>query len=96
MYARIITVNVQPDKLSEFPKAFNEFVLPDASQENGFKGLYVLRDSAQSKITAIVLWETEADAQASIEGFQRRRLPKMAHLLSGQPTAETFEVVLRA
>jgi hypothetical protein len=43
-----------------------------------------------------VLWETEADAQASIEGFQRRRLPKIAPFLTGQPSAETLEVVLRA
>jgi len=92
----MITVNVQPDKLAEFPKAFNEFVLPDASQEHGFKGLYVLRDSTQSKITAVVLWETEADAQASIDGFQRRRMPKMAPFLASQPTGETLEVVLRA
>jgi quinol monooxygenase YgiN len=96
MYARIITANVQPDKLDEFPKAFSELVLPDASQEPGFKGIYVMRDPAQNKITALVLWETEADAQASIQGFQQRRLPKMAPYLAGQPTAETLEVVLRA
>jgi heme-degrading monooxygenase HmoA len=96
MYARIITANVQPGKLDEFPKAFSELVLPDASRERGFKGIYVMRDSAQNKITAVVLWETEADAQASIEGFQQRRLPMMADYLASRPTAETLEVVLRA
>ncbi len=96
MYARIITANIQPEKSNEFPNAFSEMLLPDISQERGFKGIYVMRDATQNKITALVLWETEADAQASIEGFQRRRLPKMASFLAGQPTAETLEVVLRA
>ena len=96
MYARVITANVKPDKLNEFSAAFNELVLPDASQERGFKGIYMLQDTTQSRIVGVVLWETEADAQASIEGFQKRRLPKLAPYLAGQPTAETLEVILRA
>lgn len=96
MYARIITANVQPDKLDEFPNAFSELVLPEASQERGFKGMYMLKDPAHSRIIGVVLWETEADAQASIEGYQKRRMPKLMPYLAGQPTAETLEVVLRA
>ncbi len=96
MYARLITANVQPDKFDDFPKAFSELVLPDASQERGFKGLYMLKDAAHSRILGVVLWETEADAQASIAGFQQRRLPKLASFLAGPPSAETMEVVLRA
>ena len=96
MYARMITANVQPNMLEEFPKALSELILPDATQEKGFKGIYILRDTVQSKITAIVLWETESDAQASMEGFQYRRLPMIAHFLVNPPIAETLEVILRA
>ena len=96
MYARLITANVKPDKLNDFPAAFSEFALPDASQEPGFKGLYMLKDTAQNRIIGVVLWETEADAVASIEGFQQRRMPKLMPYLSGPPSAETLEVVLRA
>ena len=96
MYARIITTNVKPEKLNDLPAAFSELVLPDASQEPGFKGMYMLKETSQNRIIAVVLWETEADALASIEGFQQRRLPKMMPYLAGVPTAETLEVVLRA
>ena len=96
MYARLITANVQAGKLDEFPKAFSELVLPDASQEHGFKGLYLLKDTVNNRIVGVVLWETEADAQASINGFQQRRLPKLQPYLDGRPAAETLEVVLRA
>jgi len=96
MYARLFTVNVQPDKLNEFPNAFSEMILPDICQEQGFKGIYVMQEAVQSKITALVLWETEADALASINGYLRQRLPKMADFLAGPPITETLEVVLRA
>jgi heme-degrading monooxygenase HmoA len=96
MYARIITVTVKPEKLNEFPAAFSELALPDASQEPGFRGMYMLKDPSQNRIIGVVLWETEADAIASIEGFQQRRMPKMMPYLAGPPTAETLEVVLRA
>jgi heme-degrading monooxygenase HmoA len=96
MYARLFSVNVQPDKLDDFPNAFGELILPDISQEQGFKGIYVLRNTLQNKIAALVLWETEADASASINGYLSQRLPKMANFLSGQPITETLEVVLRA
>ena len=96
MYARLITANVKPEKLNEFASAFSELALPDASQERGFKGIYMLKDSTQNRIIGVVLWETEADAVASIEGFQQRRMPKLMPYLAGAPTAETLEVVLRA
>lgn len=96
MFVRLITVDVKPEKLDEFPQAFSELVLPDASQEPGFKGIYMLKDPRHSRIIGLVLWDTEADAQASVTGFQQRRLPKLAGYLAGQPTAETLEVVLRA
>jgi heme-degrading monooxygenase HmoA len=96
MYARIITANVKPEKLNDFPAAFSELALPDASQEPGFKGMYMLKDPTQNRIIGVVLWETEADAIASIEGFQQRRMPKLMPYLAGVPTAETMEVVLRA
>jgi hypothetical protein len=42
----------------------------------------------------ITFWETEADAQAAIiGGFIREQSAKLAHLFSGAPTSEVFEVV---
>jgi heme-degrading monooxygenase HmoA len=96
MYARIVTAHVQPDKLDKFPSAFGEHVLPSLSQERGFKGIYVMKDHAQNKVVALVLWETEADASASEANYLRERLPKMAPLLVSPPTFETLEVLLRA
>jgi heme-degrading monooxygenase HmoA len=95
MYARLITVDVQPDKMESFPQAFNERLLPEISREAGFKGLYLMRVPAQSQVRALVLWESEADALASIEGL-RARTPRMADLLVKPPAAETLEVILRA
>lgn len=96
MYARLITAYVQPDKMEAFPPRFSEVLLPGISREPGFKGIYVMEDADHARIVALVLWESEADAIASIEGYMQERLPKMADLLVSRPTAETLEVILRA
>ncbi|MGQ0602270.1 MAG: antibiotic biosynthesis monooxygenase family protein [Anaerolineales bacterium] len=95
MHTRLITAAIKPGKFEEFPKAFNDAVLPEVSQKHGFKGLYMLKDTAQSRIITLVLWETEADALASAEGFQRRQ-QSLADYLAGPPNVETMEVILRA
>jgi heme-degrading monooxygenase HmoA len=96
MYARLITAHIQPTKLEEFATAFSQVILPAISREHGFKCLYVMKDAAQHKITALVVWETESDAQTSIEGYLSQYLPKEANFLASQPSAETLEVILRA
>ena len=96
MYARLITAHIQPTKLEEFATAFSQVILPAITREHGFKSIYVMKDAAQNKITALVVWETESDAQTSIEGYLSQHLPKGANFLASQPSAETLEVILRA
>jgi heme-degrading monooxygenase HmoA len=96
MYARLITAHIQPTKLEEFATAFSQVILPAISREHGFKSIYVMKDAAQNKITALVVWETESDAQTSIEGYLSQYLPKGANFLASQSSAETLEVILRA
>ena len=96
MYARLITVQVQPERMEAFPAAFHERVLGGILRETGFKGIYLLQAKAAHKVTAMVLWETEADAQASLAGLLQQRLPLLTDLLAGPPAGETLEVILRA
>jgi len=96
MYARLITALIQPTKLEEFATAFSQVILPAISREHGFKSIYVMKDAAQNKITALVMWETESDAQTSIERDLSQHLPQVANFLASQPSAETLEVILRA
>jgi quinol monooxygenase YgiN len=96
MYARLITAHIQPTKLEEFATAFSQVILPAISREHGFKSIYVMKDAAQNRITALVVWETEADAHISIEEYLSQYLPQATSLLAGQPGAETLEVILRA
>jgi heme-degrading monooxygenase HmoA len=96
MYARIVVGEVQAGKMEEFSQQWQEAVLPDLSREPGFQGVYLLKNSAESKITVIGLWETESHARASEAGYAQQRLPRVAHLLNGKPASEIAEVILRA
>ena len=96
MYARLITVYILPTKLDEFVAAFSQVILPAISREHGFKSIYVMKEAAQNKITVLVVWETESDAQTSIEGYMSQHFPIGANFLASQPGVETLEVILRA
>ena len=57
----------------------------------------MLADPGTGKGTAITLWETEEDLEAS-EGsaYDREQLGKFAEVLAGQPDREVYEVGVRA
>ena len=96
MFARLITVKIQPAKFEEFAETFSKELLPAISRECGFKCMYVMKDIAQDKITVLAVWDSESGAKNSIESYLDQRLPKVANFLASQPNAETLEVVLRA
>jgi hypothetical protein len=94
MYAHLITANVYPSQMEAFTAIFCEQILPAVSREHGFKSTYMMKNAAQNQIMVIMFWETEAAAQINLDAYLQPS--SMTHLLIGQPTAETLEVILRA
>ena len=95
MYARVTTVQyTNAAALDEGAQNYRESILPATQQLQGFKDVIALGDRSTGKAMVITFWETEADAQAGITtGFVREQATKQAHLYSGTPTSEVFEVV---
>jgi heme-degrading monooxygenase HmoA len=86
MHARLITAHVQPDQIEGLLAACGESWLPTLSRARGFRALYLLRGAVEPTIAVLVLWETQADAAASLDGTLHGRLAGGA----------VMEVVLRA
>ncbi len=95
MYARVTTVQYNnAGAVDEGAQIYRESILPATQQLQGFKDVIALGDRSTGKAMVITFWETEADAQAGItSGFVREQAAKLAHLYSGTPTSEVFEVV---
>lgn len=95
MYARVTSAQIQPGKMDELMRFFQESVLPAAQQQQGFKGMLVLADPSQNKGMAITLWETEADLQSSESGYYQEQLVKASPLLAGSPVAASYQVAVQ-
>jgi len=95
MYARVTTAQYRNgEAIDEGAQIYRDSILPATQQLQGFKDVMTLGDRSTGKAMVITFWETEADAQAGINsGFVREQSAKLAHLFSGAPTSEVFEVV---
>ena len=93
MFARVITVQAQPGKVDEAAMLYRDSVIPAAKKQKGFSGAMLLTDPVTGKGISITLWETEADQKASeASGYVAQQLGKLASVLAGPPTRESFRV----
>ena len=97
MYARTVTVQIQPGKLDEAIRIFRDSVVPAAKQQKGFKSIVLLTDRNTGKGLAIATWETEADMKANeASGYLREQLTKFGSVFAAPPVQEHFEVSVQA
>ena len=96
MYARVITIQYQPDKMEEGLQMYRE-VLTATRQQPGFKGILGLIGREASKAMSITLWETATEAQASGAGsaYFQAQSTKFASVLAAAPIIDTYEVVVQ-
>jgi hypothetical protein len=67
MYARVVTVHVQPGKMDAFLRRLRELA-PAAKARRGFHEARFLTDAPTGTVLGITVWETEADAKAAPVG----------------------------
>jgi heme-degrading monooxygenase HmoA len=95
MYARVMTVQLQPGKTEEAVQIYRDSTVPSAKQLQGFKSALFLTDAATGKGISITMWETEADMKASeTSGWLQEQSAKFASLFTAQPVREAYEVAL--
>ena len=73
MYARVSMFESSPDQIDEFLRQAREQVLPQAKQDEGFKGMIALGDRQSGKTLGITFWESEEAMRASEEDANRLR-----------------------
>ena len=93
MYARIVTVHAQPDKLDELIAIFRDSIVPAAKQQKGFIGARLFTDRATGKGVAVTRWESkEAIEEGEASGYYQEQIAKIAPLLTAPPAREIFEI----
>jgi hypothetical protein len=64
MYARVVTVHVQPGQMDELLRRIRERI-PVVQTIRGFREAQFLTDAHTGTVLGITVWETEADAKAA-------------------------------
>jgi len=93
MYARLTTTQTAVDKTDQAVEIWRDKVGPALKQQKGFKGAYLIGDHATGKGISITLWESEADVKAT-DAALPQLIALFEGMFTGQPTIETFEVMV--
>jgi Antibiotic biosynthesis monooxygenase len=93
MYARVVTVQVQPGKMDEFWRRIREGA-PTVQARRGFHEGMFLTDAHTGTILGVTMWETEADAKAAPVGGAEGG--PLRDLLTGPAVVAYYELSMRS
>ncbi len=90
MHARLVTIT--GTDVDAAVKLIEERVAPLASQQKGFRQLAAAGDRSRGLLSALTVWESRGDLDASESAFAKAR-QELLDTLGGQLTVEIFEQV---
>ena len=93
MSARIVSVHLKSNMLSDYARSFESDILPLLRKQKGFKDEFTLSNSSSLDVVAISLWENKANAEAYNTNTYPEVLKTFARLIDGTPKVQTFESV---
>ena len=96
MYARAITLPIQPGKVDQAIEVFGKTIAPMFKQQKGFIDGYLLGDGKTGNTVSLTLWDTEANASAvETSGFYQKWVAMLSDIMTGPSVREQNEVYLR-
>jgi heme-degrading monooxygenase HmoA len=89
-------LQLQPGKLDDFIRIFQDSIAPAAAAQPGFGGITLLTDPQLGKVLAVGIWETEDDLLAGETAYDQERLAGISTMLAAPPAREIYEVSVQA
>ena len=93
MLARVVTIQVRPEKMDECIATFKEINAPSIAVQPGFDHGHWFVDRVSGEATSVTFWENEADEKASRANIPRLIEGMSQVLASKEVYQEIFEVV---
>lgn len=95
MYARMLRMQVKPERIDEAARLFSEDVVPGCREQPGYRGAFFLVERKLGECVPITLWETEADMISTEENrFFQTQLVKFLGYFRHGLVREAYEVVM--
>ena len=96
MHARVTTVQLRPDTLDASIGLYQQETVPVITSQPGYQGVYLFTDQVTGNGVSIMLWNSEAEAQAyETSGIYRQLVAKLASNFAAPPTLATYDVSVK-
>jgi hypothetical protein len=93
MFARKLSIQLQPNKFAEFTKTMEKNILPLLRKQQGFKDELILATPDSVDVLAISFWDTEKNAATYDGGTYKDVLRILESMTVGVPKVGTSEVI---
>ena len=93
MFARIVTLNLKPNRLNEFTETFDKQVIPMLRKQNGFKDEVAFAGPSGTEVRTISFWDKKENAESYNSTTYPEVLKILANVLEGTPQIKTYDVV---
>jgi heme-degrading monooxygenase HmoA len=92
MFARRVSVHLQPNEAGEFSRTMENQVIPLLRKQHGFRDELVLVNAKASRAEAISLWDSQENADNFARGQYLQMLQILGNSIKDKPEVETFHV----
>jgi heme-degrading monooxygenase HmoA len=93
MFARHVTVKLNPSTLAEFTRVMDNEILPWLRKQKGFLDTITLAVPGGGEIVSISFWDQEENALVYNSTSYPEALQILKKILAGTPQVRTFDVV---
>ena len=95
MWVRLTFAKIQPDKMGEFRKVYNEEIVPAVKAQKGNVDIYALEPAEEGEAhISFTSWDNKEDGHTyEASGTYREMVSKVKHTFAGPPTLKSYEVM---
>ncbi len=92
MKARVVTVQIQPDKLDEAVSIYRDSVVPAASEYKGCHAMILVTDRSSGKGVSISMWDDQELQSSEASGYLQEQFAKFAGVFAAPPVRELYDL----
>jgi hypothetical protein len=93
MHARVVTLNLKPNRLNDFKETFEKQVIPMLRKQDGFKDEITFVGPSGTDVRTITFWDKKENAESYNSTTYPEVLKVLANVLEGTPQIKTYDVV---
>ena len=93
MFARNVTLKLQPNRLMRFIQTYDQHVLHVLKSQKGFRGEIAIINAMGDDVVATSYWDSREDADTYHHSGYQGILELLAEEVEGQPTILDSEVI---